>query len=270
MIFFYLENVYFDIIMIRSIEIDRIKITDNLIKISDTSVEFGKNEVLEFIRYGFGEQNFVQKVEMYKKTFYITIDYGYVAFIFLSLDSKIIYKINFLDLIDEFNYVGTKIYDDSKYFCLVKKIDIKNTLNGKISNKHFSFDKEKDIFIYRLNDRRFDDIKIIFSKKEFYDFYFKKKAYEKDFVVYKNYRYDKVKIWRQRNLIIYGFKFEYDGYISYMSNNNLKDIIEKYRTYIMYNFYYKKIINVFNNRYNIYLTDNIFEFIFGISLLKNN
>ena len=61
--FFYLENVYFDIIMIHSIEIDEIIITDNQIKISDFNVEFDKNEVLEFIHNYIGKQHiyYVQK-----------------------------------------------------------------------------------------------------------------------------------------------------------------------------------------------------------------
>ena len=258
--------------MIHLIEIDKIKITDNLIKIYDFNVEFDKNDVLFFIHYRIGVEKFyyVPKTGTYKKkcrlkkTFYINIAYNnHVSYIYLSLDNVLKYKINFWDLIYKINDIGDKIYFDSTKFCIVKKFDIKDTLNGEIKNKQFYFDKKEEIFIFSL-DLGFesDTVQYIFSKKEFYDFYFKKKTYLK---------YNKTKMWIDHY------------FVHFMPNSNnpfcilrtqvdkdIKDIIEKYRTYIMYNYYYKKIINLFNNRLDRYITDNIFEFILGISLLKNN
>ena len=109
--FFYLENVYFDIIMIHSIEIDEIIITNNKIKISDFNVEFDKNEVLEFIHNCIGKQHiyYLPEIDGYKKSFYINVEYNSrKEYIILSLDNVLKYKIIFLDLINKFNNVGVQ------------------------------------------------------------------------------------------------------------------------------------------------------------------
>ena len=199
------------------------------------------------------------------------------------------YKINFYDLINKFNNVGDTIYTDEKP--VLFKMDIKNSLEGIILNKQFSFDKEKDNFILRLHDNEF-----ILSKEEMYNSYFNKKVYQKCFEKNKLYQ---ILWYLKTNLLSYGLsKYELSKYFKYFRFNEVKlidciliyqrvginyyeyhkiyirsdmnDIIEKYRTYIMYNYFYKKLINLFNKRLDRYVTDNIFEFILGISLLKNN